>query len=140
MKKSQTSVIRTLFVSVLSVGLYASAGAVSADTMAAMPGYTGSSDVTLLASTDFKGEHRYTSHTAYERHSEKNHQAKFERKSGVVPVVFKGKPPYNRHLVHRQPLEKVQFARFEEGKGINKASRHSIYRGSQGQRPPYRRN
>ncbi len=136
MKKSQTSVTRALLTSVLAAGAVVFAGSASADPAGLTPGYTGSSDTIFLASTDFKGEHRYTSHVAYER---KAPSARLEDKSGKIPVVFKGKPPYKRHTVKYHQLEKVQFARFEEKPGITKSEHRSMYYGG-AQRPPYRRN
>jgi len=136
MKNSRTSVTRVLLASVLAVGAFAFTGSASADPAGLPPGYAGPSDVMLLASTDFKGEHRYTSHVAYER---KDLPAQLEGKSVAVPVILRGKPPYNRHTAKYHQLEKVQFARFEEMPGVTKDEHRSIY--SYGtQRPPYKRN
>jgi len=139
MKKLQTFVNRALFMSVLAVGLSVVADAALAGSAGLTTVYTAPSHGMLLASTDFKGEHRYTSHVAYERHLKNKQPAQLEEKSGVVPVAFRGKPPYNRHVAKQQPLEKVQFARFEPTTDVMKGAHSPIYRGTPGQRPPYRR-
>jgi hypothetical protein len=135
MKKLQASVTKVLFTGGLVIGMGLVVAPVSASPAGLISAFSGSSDVMQLASVDFKGEHRYTTHVAYERHSEKKQATRHE---DAAPVMFKGKPPFNRHIIKHQPLEKVQFARFEESTGVEKAHR-PIYRSSQGQRPPYRR-
>jgi len=136
MKKSQVTIIKAFLASVFIAGMGVFSAAVLAEPVAAN---TESIDGVLLASTDFKGAHRYTTHTAYERHFEKNQLVQVDDQWGVVPVLFKGKPPYNRHLAEQKSLEKAQFAQLEDGAGVVSAAHYCIYRGAQGKRPPYKR-
>ncbi len=137
MKNLQISVSKALLVGALATGMLL--GSASADTTTSAPGYTGFSEPIFLASTDFKGIHPNKPHVVYERQSKNHSFVQVEKKSPASLVLFSGKPPYNRHSVKQHELEKVQFARLEESTGVVK-HKHSLYRGWQGKRPPYRRN
>ncbi len=134
MKKLSMTISKVLLVSALSAGMFVTGSAI-ADTADLAPGY---SDAIFLASTNFKGQHPGMPHVVYERQGKADQSVNAEDRVAVPLADFRGKPPYKRHT-EKQHLEKVQFARFEEGSGVAD-HQHDIYRGSQGKRPPYKRN
>ncbi len=125
-----TNINRMLFTGVL-VSVVSIAGPVSAATD------SDTIDGLLVAAASFKGEHPGTTHPAYE-----NSKGDIQSEAVTVNtrVNMRGSPPYSRHLMHNKQLEKVQFARFEETSVVSEKQRNPIYRGSQGLRPPYKRN